>query len=83
MSFLTVSKKECRAWTIRAGASALESAGAVHTDFAKRFIRAETIQWDRLAAHGGYAKAREHGDLRLEGKQYVVKDGDVLLIRHG
>lgn len=83
MSFLTVSEKECRAWTIRVGASALESAGTVHSDFAKRFIRAETIQWNRLVAHGGYAKARERGDLRLEGKQYVVKDGDVLLIRHG
>ncbi len=83
MSFLTASKKECRAWTIRRGASALESAGAVHTDFAKRFIRAETIQWSKLVEHGGYARARERGDLRLEGKQYVVQDGDVLLIRHG
>ena len=83
MSFLTASKKECRAWTVRLGASALESAGTVHTDFAKRFIRAETIQWNKLVEHGGYAKARQRGALRLEGKQYVVQDGDVLLIRHG
>ena len=82
MSFLTVGRKECRAWTIRAGASALEAAGIVHTDFAKRFIRAETIQWRKLVEHGGFTKARERGDLRLEGKQYVVRDGDVLLIRH-
>ena len=83
MSFLTAGERECRAWTIRAGASALESAGAVHTDFAKRFIRAETIQWHELVRHGGYARAREHGDLRLEGKGYIVQEGDVLLIRHG
>ena len=83
MSFLTVGEKECRAWTVRKGASAIEAAGTVHTDFAKKFIRAETIQWRDLVALGGYAGARQHGQLRLEGKQYVVQDGDVLRIRHG
>ena len=83
MSFLTAGETECRAWTIRRGATAVSAAGAVHTDFAKRFIRAETIQWDTLVSHGGYAKARESGELRLEGKDYVVQDGDVLVFRHG
>ncbi len=83
ISFLTVGETECRAWALRRGSTALRAAGTVHTDFAKRFIRAETIHWRDLVAHGGYATAREHGDLRLEGKQYVVRDGEVLLIRHG
>lgn len=83
MSFLTAGESECRAWTIRRGASAVLAAGTVHTDFAKRFIRAETIQWDGLVSHGGYAKAKQSGELRLEGKDYVVQDGDVLVFRHG
>lgn len=83
MSFLTAGESECRAWTIRRGASAVLAAGTVHTDFAKRFIRAETIQWDTLVSHGGYAKAKQSGELRLEGKDYVVQDGDVLVFRHG
>ncbi len=83
MSFLTAGETECRAWTVRRGASAVAAAGAVHSDFAKKFIRAETIQWDTLVGHGGYAKARESGDLRLEGKEYAVQDGDVLVFRHG
>ncbi len=83
MSFLTAGETECRAWTIKRGASAVTAAGTVHTDFAKKFIRAETINWQRLVAHGGYANAREHGDLRLEGREYLVQDGDVLVFRHG
>ena len=83
MSFLTVGETECRAWTIQAGSSAFVAAGTVHTDFAKKFIRAETINWRELVSHGGFAEARERGNLRLEGKDYVVQDGDVLVFRHG
>lgn len=83
MSFLTAGESECRAWTIRQGASALVAAGAVHTDFAKRFIRAEAINWRKLVDYGSYSRARENGDLRLEGRDYIVRDGDVLVIRHG
>ena len=83
MSFLTVSETECRAWTIPRQATAIMAADAVHTDFAKKFIRAEAINWRRLVDLGGYAHAREQGELRLEGKDYSVQDGDVLLFRHG
>lgn len=83
MSFFTVSENECRAWTVRRNASALEAAGTIHTDFARRFIRSETIDWKTLVERGGYAQAREHGELRLEGRGYAVQGGDVLLIRHG
>ncbi len=83
MSFLTAGESECRAWTIRRDASAIAAAGTIHTDFARRFIRAETIDWRTLVEHGGYSRARDHGDLRLEGRDYVVRDGDVLVIRHG
>ena len=55
----------------------------IHSDFEKKFIRAETIQWELLIERGGYAGARKQGELRLEGKEYVVEDGDVLVIRHG
>ena len=83
MSFLTAGDTECRAWTVKRNASAVDAAGAIHTDFAKKFIRAETINWKTLVDRGGYSHAREHGDLRLEGKEYAVQDGDVLVIRHG
>jgi GTP-binding protein YchF len=83
MSFLTAGEDECRAWTIPANSPAVKAAGAIHSDFEKKFIRAEVVNWRALVDHGGYAGVREKGLLRLEGKEYVVKDGDVLVIRHG
>ena len=83
MSFLTASEEEVRAWTVPMNSTALRAAGAVHTDFEKKFIRAEVINWRRLIDDGGYGGAKEKGVLRLEGKDYIVKDGDVLVIRHG
>ncbi len=80
-SFFTTGEKETRAWTIPQGATAVHAAGAIHSDIARGFIRAEVIHYDNLTASGSYAKAREAGTLRLEGKEYVVADGDVLLIR--
>jgi hypothetical protein len=82
ISFLTAGEDECRAWTIRKGMRAVEAAGAIHTDLEKHFIRAETIHWDQLLEAGSEANARAKGTLRLEGKDYVVKDGDILHIRH-
>ncbi len=82
MSFLTAGETEVRAWTIPKNSRAVKAAGAIHTDFEKKFIRAETIQWGRLVELGGYAGAKEKGELRLEGKEYIVQDGDVLVIRH-
>lgn len=82
-SFLTVGEDECRAWTIRNGMTAQEAAGAIHSDFVNRFIRAEVVHYDDfIAADGSFAKAKEAGHWRLEGKNYVVKDGDILNIRH-
>jgi ribosome-binding ATPase len=83
MSFLTAGEDECRAWTIPAHSHALKAAGAIHSDFEKKFIRAEVANWKAMVEHGGYAGLREKGLLRLEGKEYIVKDGDVLVIRHG
>ncbi len=83
ISFFTVGEDECRAWTIHKGTRAVEGAGVIHTDLEKHFIRAETIHWDQLLEAGSEANARAKGTLRLEGKDYVVKDGEVLLIRHG
>jgi GTP-binding protein YchF len=80
-TFLTTGEKETRAWTFRAGAKAPEAAGVIHTDFERGFIRAETIQWDELLSCGSWAKAREVGKLRVEGKDYVVADGDVMDFR--
>jgi GTP-binding protein YchF len=82
ISFFTVGEDECRAWTIPAGARAQQAAGAIHTDLEKHFIRAETIHWDTLLAAGSESNARAAGTLRLEGKDYIVQDGDVLHIRH-
>ncbi len=82
MSFLTAGEMECRAWTIPIGSKAPQAAGAIHSDFEAKFIRAETVNWKDLVDFGGYAGLREKGMLRLEGKEYVVRDGDVLVIRH-
>jgi len=83
MSFLTAGETEVRAWTIPMNSRAQNAAGAIHSDFEKKFIRAEVVNWQALIEHGGYPGLREKGLLRLEGKEYVVKDGDVLVIRHG
>jgi len=83
MSFLTAGETEVRAWTIPMDSTAVKAAGAIHTDFEEKFIRAEVVDWKQLVDAGGYPGAREKGWLRLEGKGYIVKDGDVLVIRHG
>ncbi|MCT4605349.1 MAG: redox-regulated ATPase YchF [Marinisporobacter sp.] len=81
MSFLTAGPQEVRAWTIKIGSKAPQAAGKIHTDFEKGFIRAETISFDDLVASGNMAAAKEKGLVRLEGKDYIVKDGDVILFR--
>jgi GTP-binding protein YchF len=80
-SFFTVGEDEVRAWTVRRGALAPEAAGVIHTDLQKGFIRAEVVPYDDLAALGGMAEAKSKGKVRLEGKEYPVRDGDVLNIR--
>lgn len=82
ISFFTVGEDECRAWTIERGSRAQIAAGAIHSDLEKHFIRAETIHWDQLLDAGSEANARSCGTLRLEGKDYIVQDGDVMHIRH-
>ncbi len=83
MSFLTAGEDEVRAWTVPIGSTAQKAAGAIHSDFEKKFIRAEVVNWKNLVDLNGYPGVREKGLLRLEGKEYIVKDGDVLVIRHG
>jgi ribosome-binding ATPase len=80
-TFITTGEKETRAWTIHAGEKASAAAGVIHSDFERGFIAAETIQYDDLVALGSFAKAREAGKVRVEGKDYVVRDGDVILFR--
>ncbi len=82
ISFFTAGEDECRAWTVPLGSKAPQAAGAIHTDLEHHFIRAETIRWDNLLEAGSEAAARAKGTLRLEGKEYIVQDGDVLHIRH-
>jgi ribosome-binding ATPase YchF (GTP1/OBG family) len=82
MSFFTAGEDECRAWTIPLNTRAQDAAGAIHSDLQKHFIRAETIRWDQLLDAGSEANARARGILRLEGKEYIVQDGDVMHIRH-
>jgi hypothetical protein len=81
-SFFTVGEPECHAWTIKKDTNAQEAAGEVHTDFYSRFIRAEVVNYDDFISAGTFAKAKELGTWRLEGKDYIVKDGDLLIIRH-
>jgi ribosome-binding ATPase YchF (GTP1/OBG family) len=81
LTFFTVGPKEARAWTIEKGSKAPQAAGAIHSDFERGFIRAETIAFDDYVTYKGEAGARDAGKLRSEGKDYVVHDGDVLLFR--
>jgi hypothetical protein len=81
ISFLTAGEDECRAWPIRRGATAVKAAGKIHSDIERGFIRAEVIGWDDFVRHGSEAKCREAGRLRLEGKDYVVQDGDIVHFR--
>ena len=78
ITFFTTGEKESRAWTIRRGSTAPEAGRAIHNDFKEKFIRAEVIHWDKLLEAGSYAKARERGWIRTEGKEYIVQDGDVV-----
>lgn len=83
ISFLTAGEKEVRAWTIKKGINAQYAAGEIHTDFIKKFIKAEVVGFDDYVANGGRKKAREVGKARLEGKDYIVKDGDVIEFKIG
>lgn len=82
ISFFTVGEDECRAWSIPRNTHAVVAAGEIHTDISRGFIRAEVVTYDALVARGSLAACREHGELRLEGKDYVVLDGDVINFRH-
>lgn len=82
ITFFTTGPKETRAWTITRGSTAPEAGAAIHTDFKDKFIRAEVIQWNTLLTDGSWALAREKGDIRTEGKTYVVVDGDVMVFLH-
>ena len=82
-SYLTAGPKEARAWTIRKGATAPEAAGVIHTDFQKGFIKAEIVSYDDLVGTGSMHAAKAKGKVRLEGKEYVMADGDVVEFRHG
>ena len=81
ISYLTAGEPEVRAWTITKGTKAPQAAGKIHTDFERGFIRAEVVSYDDLIACGSHAAAREKGLIRLEGKDYVVQDGDIMLFR--
>ena len=81
MSYLTAGEQEVRAWTIKKGTKAPQAAGKIHTDFEKGFIKAEVVSYDDLISAGSYLKAKEHGKVRIEGKDYIVQDGDIMLFR--
>jgi GTP-binding protein YchF len=81
LTFFTVGEDECRAWTVRRGARAPQAAGTIHSDFEKGFIKAEVVSYEDLVTLGSEAAARTHGKLRMEGKEYVVEDGDVMHFR--
>ena len=81
MSYLTAGEKEVRAWTIKKGTKAPEAAGKIHSDFEKGFIKAEIVSYDDLVEAGSFLKAKEKGKVRMEGKEYIMQDGDVVLFR--
>ena len=80
-TFFTTGEDETRAWTIQKGSTGPRAGAAIHGDFEQRFIRAEVIAWDKLLESGSYASARDKGLVRTEGKEYIVKDGDVIEFR--
>lgn len=82
ISFFTTGEKESRAWTIPRGSTAPEAGAAIHTDFRDKFIRADVIEWGKLLEAGSWAAARDKGGLRTEGKEYIVRDGDVMEFKH-
>ena len=83
LSFFTAGEaKPAQSWHLRAGRTAWHAAGEIHTDIQKGFVRAEVIGWDALVEAGGYAGARDRGTLRLEGRDYVMRDGDVITVKH-
>jgi ribosome-binding ATPase len=82
MSFFTVGEDECRAWSIPRGTIAQEAAGEIHSDIARGFIRAEVVAYEAFIARGSMAACKDHGEVRLEGKEYIVKDGDIINFRH-
>src|SRR6187397_2706481 len=82
MSFFTVGEDECRAWSIARGTPAQLAAGEIHTDIQRGFIRAEVVAYDALTTRGSMAVCRDHGEVRLEGKEYIVQDGDIINFRH-
>ncbi len=81
--YFTAGEIEVRAWTIKKWWTAPEAAGVIHTDFQKKFIKADTVNWKDLVELGGWAGAREHGKVRMEGKEYIVQDGDIMLFKFG
>jgi GTP-binding protein YchF len=81
ISFFTVGEDECRAWSIPRGTTAQDAAGEIHSDIARGFIRAEVVAYDALIARGSMSACREHGEVRLEGKEYIVRDGDIINFR--
>lgn len=83
ITFLTTGEDETRAWTIKKGDTAPKAGSVIHSDFENKFVKAEVIFWEDLLSAGGYSKAREQGKLRTEGKEYIVKDGDVIEFKHG
>lgn len=82
INYFTTGEKETRAWTITSGMKAPQAAGAIHTDFEKNFIRLEVVSYDDFVESGSWTKSKERGKMRLEGKDYVVQDGDVVIVRH-
>ena len=82
-SFFTAGEQEARAWTVGIGATAPEAAGKIHTDFEKKFIKAEVVSYDDFVRYGGWTGSKGNGRARLEGKEYVVKEGDVMFFHHG
>ncbi len=83
ITFFTINDKEVRAWPVKKGTKAPEAAGKIHTDFEQKFIKAEVINWKKFTETGSWNNAREKGLLRLEGKDYIIQDGDIVLIKHG
>jgi hypothetical protein len=83
ITFFTANENEARSWYVKKGTKAPQAAGVIHGDFREKFIRAEVIRWDKLLEAGGWHQAKQKGWLRLEGKDYVAQEGDVVVVRHG